>query len=58
MKEDSLDYKRKKSFFEKLLTIYGRKAVLEAMQDEQLKIYKLHMADSNKSGGIIGEIRF
>ncbi len=56
MKEDSLDYKRKKSFFEKLLTIYGRKAVLEAMQDEQLKIYKLHMADSNKSGGIISEI--
>ncbi len=34
--------------FDKLLTIYGRKPVIEALEDESLKIFKLHLSTSNK----------
>lgn len=54
--KDSAEYRQKKAFFDNLLTIYGRKPVLEALQDPSLNIYKLHLAKSNKSGGIIDEI--
>lgn len=50
------DYLQKKNFYGQLLTIYGRKPVLEALQDRSLDIYKLHLADSNKRGGIIDDI--
>ena len=50
------DYQQKKAFFDKLLTIYGRKPVLEALQQKDLDIYKLHLASSNKSGGIVDNI--
>ncbi len=53
---DSDQYRQKKAFFDRLLTIYGRKPVLEALQDPSLSLYKLHLADSNKPGGIIGDI--
>ena len=53
---DSPEYQKKKAFFDKLLTIYGRKPVLEALQDDSLSIYKLHMAESNKGGGIVADI--
>jgi len=56
MTEDSPEYQRKKAFFDSILTIYGRKAVLEALQDPQLAIYKLHLAESNREGGIVAEI--
>ncbi|WP_461481793.1 TrmH family RNA methyltransferase [Porticoccus sp.] len=49
-------YQQRKQFFDRLLTIYGRKPVLEALQDEQTPCYRLHLADSNKPGGIIGDI--
>jgi 23S rRNA (guanosine2251-2'-O)-methyltransferase len=32
-----------------LLTIYGRNAVLEALQNKELKIYALHLSTSNKA---------
>jgi len=47
--EDSAEYLAKKSFFDKIITIYGRNAVLEVLEDENIKIHKLHFADSNKS---------
>ena len=50
------DYQKKKQFFDNILTIYGRKPVLEALQDNSLDIYKLHLADSNKTAGIIDQI--
>ena len=50
------DYHNKKAFFDRLLTIYGRKPVLEALRDNNLNIYKVHLARSNKSGGIIDDI--
>jgi len=31
-----------------LLTIYGRKPVLEALQDESLEIFRLHFSESNR----------
>ena len=39
-----------------LLTLYGRQAVLEALKDPQLLPFKLHLADSNRSGGTLAEI--
>ncbi len=53
---DSEAYTAKKSFYNKILTVYGRKPVLEALQDAQVVVHRLHLADSNKSAGIINEI--
>lgn len=55
-KIDSQDYLRKKAFFEQLLTVYGRKPVLEILQDTSIPVYKLHLASSNKTAGIINDI--
>ncbi|MFT4769942.1 MAG: 23S rRNA (guanosine2251-2'-O)-methyltransferase [Glaciecola sp.] len=41
----------------RFLTIYGRKAVLEALQDRQMDCRILHIAKSNRSGGILREIQ-
>lgn len=51
-----MNYKSKKAFFDQMLTIYGRKPVLEALQDNSLNIYKIHLAESNKQAGIINDI--
>jgi 23S rRNA (guanosine2251-2'-O)-methyltransferase len=56
MTEDSQAYKDKKAFFEKIITLYGRNVVAEILQDETIDIHKIHMADSNKTDGIIKEI--
>ena len=47
--KDSQEYLAKKSFFDKIITIYGRNAVLEVLEDDAIGIHKLHLADSNKS---------
>jgi 23S rRNA (guanosine2251-2'-O)-methyltransferase len=39
-----------------LITIYGRKPVLEALQQSSLQIYRVHLADSNQASPIIREI--
>jgi len=49
-------YTEKKAFFDSLLTIYGRKPVLEALEDKSIPVHCLHLADSNKPGGIIADI--
>jgi len=46
---DSKEYLSKRAFFDKVLTIYGRNAVLEALEDSSLTIHKLHLSTSNKS---------
>lgn len=48
-----MSYQDKKQFFEKMLTIYGRNPVEEALSSPELNVYKLHLADSNKEAGII-----
>jgi len=50
------NYQQKKRFFDKLLTVYGRKVVLEALLDNSLHLHKLHLADSNQRDGIIRDI--
>lgn len=50
-----MSYQEKKQFFSGILTIYGRKAVEEALLDDKLNIYKLHLADSNRKAGIIDQ---
>ena len=47
--DDSPEYLAKKAFFDKIITIYGRNAVSEALEDESIIIHKLHLSDSNKS---------
>ncbi len=56
MTQDRPSYQAKKRFFGRMLTIFGRKPVLEALQDSHLRPYRLHLADSNKSAGIIDEM--
>lgn len=53
---DSPEYLQRKQFFAKLLTIYGRKPVLEALQQPGIKIHRLHLADSNKPASILTDI--
>ena len=48
MRQDSDEYLKKKHFFEKVLTIYGRNAVLEALEDNSVRVHKLHLSTSNK----------
>lgn len=55
-REDSPAYLEKKRFFNSLMTIYGRKTVLEALQDSSTLIYRLHLAKTNKSAQILDEI--
>tara|TARA_B110000503_G_scaffold21110_1_gene32025 strand:+ start:27091 stop:27867 length:777 start_codon:yes stop_codon:yes gene_type:complete len=54
---ESSDYSEKKSFFDKVLTVYGRKAVLETLQNETLVCHALHLAHSNREAGIVADIR-
>lgn len=42
---------------QQLLTVYGRKPVHDALADESLDCFSLHLARSNRSGGIVAEIR-
>lgn len=53
---DSAEYQAKKKFFSHMLTIFGRKPVLEALQNRHLEIYRVHLSDSNKSADILDEI--
>lgn len=53
---DSDEYLEKKRFFNQLLTVYGRKPVLEALQESSTQVHRLHLADSNRPGGIVAEI--
>ncbi len=54
---DQRGYAEKKGFFSRVLTVYGRKPALEALQDPQLPCHALHLADSNRDGGIISQIK-
>lgn len=54
---DSVNYQQRKNFFEQMLTIYGRKPVIEVLRDPSISCYKLHLASSNREDGIIKEIK-
>lgn len=53
---DSAEYLAKKQRLRKVLTLYGRKPTLEALLDANTAVQRLHLADSNRGGGIIAEI--
>jgi 23S rRNA (guanosine2251-2'-O)-methyltransferase len=53
---ESPDYRGKKAFFERVLTVYGRKPVLETLQDSALQCHALHVAHSNREAGIVQDI--
>jgi 23S rRNA (guanosine2251-2'-O)-methyltransferase len=44
------------AFFDQVITVYGRKPVLEVLQDVSLNCYRLHFADSNKPAPILREM--
>lgn len=54
--QDSLEYRKKKAFYSQLLTIFGRKPVMEILLDDTVDCFRLHLADSNKTNGIIQDI--
>ncbi len=54
--KDSQEYTAKKAFYDSYITVYGRNAVLEVLQDDSITIKKLHMASSNKQEGVINKI--
>ncbi len=56
MNQDSQEYKNKKAFFDKLITLYGRNVVVEVLQDNGIEIHKLHLAKSNKPDGVMKKI--
>ena len=54
--KDSDQYLKKKASFAKILTIYGRKPVAEALEQPNVFPFRLHLADSNKPAAVIHEI--
>lgn len=56
-KNDSPEYLAKKAFFDKVLTIYGRNAVMEALEDEAVTIHKLHLSKSNKDADVLEQMK-
>jgi len=57
MKPDSSEYLAKKAFFDKVLTIYGRNPVMEALEDESITIHKLHLSKSNKDADVLEQMK-
>ena len=55
--QDSPEYIAKKAFFDKVLTIYGRNAVMEALEDEAVTIHKLHLSKSNKDAQVLEDMK-
>ena len=55
--QDSPEYLAKKAFFDKVLTIYGRNAVMEALEDDAVTIHKLHLSKSNKDASVIEKMK-
>jgi len=54
--QDSQEYRDKKNYFEKIITLYGRNVVVEVLQDSSVEVHKLHLSTSNKTDGAIKEI--
>ncbi|MDP5208954.1 RNA methyltransferase [Microbulbifer sp. 2205BS26-8] len=54
--KDTSGYLEKKAFYNSLLTIYGRKPVLEALQNPSLPAHRLHLASSNQRDQVINRI--
>lgn len=53
---DRPEYLAKKARFEKLLTVFGRKPVLEALESQGVRVERLHLSDRNKPAAILEQI--
>lgn len=53
---NSQAYNDKKKNFDRLITVYGRNVVLEILEEKDITIAKVHLADSNKQDGAISKI--
>ena len=53
---NSQAYHEKKKNFDRLITVYGRNVVLEILEEKDINISKVHLADSNKQDGAIAKI--
>ena len=53
---DSPEYLAKKKFFQRMLTVFGRNPVLEALLASHVKPYRLHLAHSNKPAPVLQDI--
>jgi len=53
---NSQAYTEKKKNFDRLITVYGRNVVLEILEEKDVNITKVHLADSNKKDGAISKI--
>ena len=51
-----MSYAERQQFFKQLLTVFGRKTVLEALQETAIPAYRLHLASSNRSDATIKKI--
>lgn len=56
-RQDRPEYLAKKAKLARTLTIYGRKPVLEALEDDSLNCSRLHLADSNAPAGILDQLQ-
>jgi 23S rRNA (guanosine2251-2'-O)-methyltransferase len=54
---EKTEYAEKKSRFARMLTVYGRKVVLESLQNPAIACHTVHLSRSNREEGIISEIR-
>ena len=54
---ETTDYASKRRHFRRQITVYGRKPVLEALDDASLECQTLHLARSNRRDGIVAQIR-
>ncbi len=54
---DSRAYRQKKAFYDRVLTLYGRNPVLEALKDPSLTIHRLHLSRSNKPSKELEEMK-
>lgn len=55
--EDSQNYKNKKATFAKMLTLYGRNAVLEALLEDSIVPFKLHLSTSNQKAQVLEQMQ-
>ena len=57
MSESNPDsYALRKQQFDNMITLYGRQVVHELLREPGVEIFRVHLADSNRAGGIISEI--
>lgn len=57
MADDKPNYRQRRARFDSLLTLFGRKPVLEALRDMGVRPVRLHLATSNRDSAELREMR-